>query len=155
MHSLGAAHTPDPTADASPLRWVRAVARLVLAAAMLVIGVLHFTNPDPFVRIMPPWLPAPLWLVWISGVAEIALGALVLVPEARARWLARWGLVALYVAVFPANLHMALSGAQLDPENPLPAWAAWARLPFQAVFILWAIWVTRPSDVRAGSGESA
>ena len=70
-------------------------------------------------------------------------------PERRARWIARWGLVALYVAVFPANLHMALSGAQLDPGNPLPAWAAWARLPFQAVFILWAIWVTRPSDVRA------
>lgn len=90
----GALPTPSYTdgvvaADASPMRSVRAVARLVLAAAMIVIGVLHFTNPDPFVRIMPPWLPAPLWLVWISGVAEIVLGALVLVPHARARWLAR------------------------------------------------------------------
>jgi uncharacterized membrane protein len=129
----------------------RTFLRLLLAGAMITIGVLHFTNPDPFVRIMPPWLPAPLWLVWISGAAEIALGALLLVPEARARWLARWGLVALYVAVFPANLHMALTGAQLDPDHPLPAWAAWLRLPFQALFILWALWVTRADEGPASS----
>jgi uncharacterized membrane protein len=47
---------------------------------MITIGVLHFTNPTPFVRIMPPWLPAPLWLVWLSGAAEIALGALCSCP---------------------------------------------------------------------------
>jgi uncharacterized membrane protein len=131
----------------------RTVLRVVLAGAMITIGVLHFTNPTPFVRIMPPWLPAPLWLVWLSGAAEIALGILLLVPDTRARWLARWGLVALYVAVFPANLHMALTGAQLDPENPLPAWAAWLRLPFQALFILWALWVTRPEHASEAANE--
>lgn len=112
---------------------------------MIAVGVLHFTDPTPFVRIVPPWLPAPLWLVWISGAAEIALGALVLVPRPRARWLARWGLVALYVAVFPANVHMAVNGVQLDPAEPIPAWVAWARLPLQALFIAWALWVTRPA----------
>jgi uncharacterized membrane protein len=131
---------PSPT---SP--WPRAVARVLLAGAMIGVGVTHFTNPDPFVRIVPPFLPAPLWLVWISGAAEVALGALLLVPRPAARRLARWGLVALYVAVFPANIHMAVNGVQLDPAEPIPAWAAWARLPFQVVFIAWALWVTAPA----------
>ncbi len=121
---------------------VRLVARVVLAAAMVSVGVLHFTDPAPFVRIVPAWLPSPLLLVWISGAAEIALGLLVLVPAARARRLARFGLLALLLAVFPANLNMALNGVQLDPSAPLPTWALWARLPFQLVFAAWAWWVT-------------
>lgn len=124
---------------------LRRIARVVLAVAMIAVGVLHFTDPEPFVRIVPPWLPAPRWLVWISGVAEIGLGALVLVPHPRARWVARWGLVALYVAVFPANVHMAIHQVPLDPAGPPPGWVAWARLPFQIVFVLWALWVTRPA----------
>ncbi|MBX7096967.1 MAG: DoxX family protein [Myxococcaceae bacterium] len=104
-------------------------------------GVLHFVTPEPFVRIVPPWLPSPLLLVWVSGVAEIALAALLLVP--RARRLASYGLVALLVAVFPANVHMALAQVQMDPEHPAPAWFPWARLPFQALFIAVALWVGR------------
>ena len=65
----------------------------------------------------------------------------------RTRKLASFGLVALFVAVFPANLNMAFNGIQLDPENPLPVWAMWARLPFQFVFIAAAIYVGRtPHD---------
>jgi uncharacterized membrane protein len=132
-----------PRSAASP--WPRAIARVLLAVAMIGVGVKHFTDPEPFVRIVPPFLPAPRWLVWISGAAEIALGALLVVPHEAARRLARWGLVALYVAVFPANIHMAVNGIQLDPSAPIPAWAAWARLPFQVLFIAWAMWVTAPA----------
>jgi uncharacterized membrane protein len=128
--------------EARRVMTVRRLARVVLAVAMVAVGVLHFTDPVPFVRIVPPWLPAPLWLVWISGVAEIGLGAILLAPGERARWVARWGLIALYVAVFPANVHMAVDGVQLDPADPMPAWIAWARLPLQLVFIAWAWWVT-------------
>lgn len=128
---------------------LRRFARVVLAVAMIAVGVLHFTDPEPFVRIVPPWLPAPHWLVWISGAAEVGLGALLLVPRPRARWVARWGLIALYVAVFPANIHMAVNQVQLDPADPMPGWVAWARLPFQVAFVLWALWVTRPD--RAGA----
>ena len=128
---------------------LRLVARVVLAVAMIAVGVLHFTDPEPFVRIVPPWLPAARWLVWISGVAEIGLGALLLVPHPRARRGARWGLIALYVAVFPANIHMAVNQIQLDPADPMPGWVAWARLPFQVVFVLWALWVTRPDRAAA------
>lgn len=120
----------------------RAVMRVVLALAMVGVGTLHFLTPEPFVRIVPPGLPWPEGLVWVSGAAEIGLGALLLIP--RARRLASFGLVALYVAVFPANVHMAIAQVQLDPEHPAPAWVPWARLPFQALFIALALWVGRP-----------
>lgn len=120
---------------------LRTVARWALAAAMTGIGVLHFARPEPFVRIVPDWLPAPLALVLVSGAAEIALGLGLLVP--RTRRLASLGLLALYVAVFPANLHMAVHGIQLEPGGTMPAWAMWARLPFQVVFMAWAWWVGR------------
>ncbi|EYF07709.1 DoxX family protein [Chondromyces apiculatus] len=112
--------------------------RWVLAVAMVWVGITHFTAPDGFVAIVPPFLPAPLALVYVSGVAEIAGGVGILVP--RMRRAAGWGLIALYVAVFPANIHMALHQIPLGGD-PVPAWALWARLPFQAVFIAWAWWV--------------
>lgn len=118
-----------------PLRWL-------LAIAMVWIGVLHFVDPDPFVAIVPPYLPWPLALVWISGAFEVLLGIALLVP--RTRRLAGLGLVALYVAVFPANVHMAIDGAP-PGFGPVPEWALWARLPLQAVFIAWALWVSRPT----------
>ena len=82
---------------------------------------------------MPPYLPWHFFLVEVSGVCEIALGLLLLVPLCT-RW-AAWGLIALLVAVFPANLHMAVH-PELYPE--IPAAALWARLPLQAVLIAWA-----------------
>lgn len=115
----------------------------MLSLAMVGVGVAHFTNPGDFVAIMPPWVPAHLALVYVSGVFEI-LGGLGLLPL-RTRAAAGWGLIALYVAVFPANVHMALHDVPLGGE-PLPSWALWARLPLQAVFILWAWWVSRPDE---------
>lgn len=146
------AQEEPPRSPPSP--WPRAIARVLLAAAMIGVGVKHFTDPEPFVRIVPPFLPAPLWLVWISGAAEIGLGALLLVPRPAARRLARWGLVALYVAVFPANIHMAVNGVQLDPADPLPGWVPWARLPFQLLFIAWALWVTAPAPPERRPGPA-
>src|SRR5271168_1753305 len=91
--------------------------RTLLAAGMMAIGVLHFANPAPFVHIVPAWLPAPLALVYISGFFEFLGGAGLLVP--RVRRAAAWGLVALYVAVFPANLNMALHHISLDEAHPI------------------------------------
>lgn len=117
------------------------IIRLIVAAAMVGIGALHFISPDPFVRIVPAALPAPLLLVYISGVFEILGGLGLLIP--RVRLYAAWGLIALYVAVFPANINMAINHLQLDPANPLPEWVGWARLPFQALFIAVAYWLRK------------
>ncbi len=120
---------------------VKRLALWVLAVAMIAIGVAHFVDPEPFVRIVPGYLPYPLALVHVSGFFEVLGGLGLLVPKTRRA--AAWGLVALYVAVFPANINMAIHEIQLDPADPIPAWAMWARLPFQLFFIGLAYWFTR------------
>jgi uncharacterized membrane protein len=119
----------------------RRLALLGLALFFVVAGANHFLNPAFYVAIMPPYLPAHLELVYLSGFFEIAGGVAVLIPAVRSR--AGWGLVLLLLAIFPANIDMAL-----HPERypDLPAAGLYARLPLQAVFIAWAYWATRPAD---------
>ncbi len=93
-----------------------------------------------FARIVPPYLPAPRLLVYVSGIAEIAGGVCLLVPPLRR--LAAWGLVLLLLAVFPANFYMATHHIQVT-NSPLPQWLLWARLPLQAVLIGWILWTTQ------------
>jgi uncharacterized membrane protein len=126
----------------APLARAKLVLRYLLAIAMMFVGVSHFANPDPFVRIVPAALPAPLALVYVSGFFEVLGGAGLLVP--RVRRAAAWGLVALYVAVFPANLNMAVNHISLSPDHPIPESLLLLRLPLQAVLIAWAWWYTRP-----------
>lgn len=115
-----------------------AVRRGVLGLAFVAAGVNHFAHPDVYVSIMPPDLPWHDELVVLSGVAEVALGLLAL--PARTAPLAGWGLVALLVAVFPANVHMARH-PELYPA--IPAGVLYLRLPFQLVFAWWAYRWTR------------
>lgn len=123
----------------------RRVARYLLALFFVGVGVTHFTNEEAFIAIVPPYLPAARALVWISGVFEILGGLGVLFVRTRRR--AGIGLIALLVAVFPANVHMALH-PEAFPE--LPAWGLYARLPFQLLFIAWVWWVTKPDwKIRA------
>src|SRR5471030_1021204 len=77
-----------------------------LSLLFLLAGVLHFVYPKTYLRMMPPYVPAPLAMVYISGVCEILGGAGLLIPVTRS--MAAWGLIALLIAVFPANVHMAL-----------------------------------------------
>jgi uncharacterized membrane protein len=83
--------------------------RWLLAAAMVAIGIAHFVSPANFVRIVPSALPHKLLLVYVSGAAEIAGGVGLVCPWPRLRWAAAWGLIALYVAVFPANINQAMN----------------------------------------------
>jgi len=119
------------------------VALWILALGMIAIGILHFAQPKPFIRIVPKFLPAPRALVYISGFFEIAGGIGLLLPATRVA--AAWGLIALYIAVFPANVYMLTHDVSLNPKKPIPRWALWARLPLQLVFIAWAYWFTLPS----------
>lgn len=119
----------------------------IMGPLYVAAGLNHFVSPDFYLAIMPPYLPWPEGLVVLSGLAEIALGVLVLVPRTRA--LAGWGLALLLVAVFPANLHMALHPEQF-PD--VPTTGLYLRLPLQLVLIAWAIWVTRPSPAPAQDG---
>jgi uncharacterized membrane protein len=112
----------------------------VLALVMVAAGANHFLSPEPYVRMIPAWLPAPDALVLVSGLAEIAGGLGLMLRKTR--WLAAWGLIALFIAVFPANLNMAIHHLTLG-GRALPAWALWARLPLQLVLIAWAWSIAR------------
>jgi uncharacterized membrane protein len=107
-----------------------------LAGLFVIAGILHFTHTRYYLKIVPPYLPWPRELVYLSGVAEMAGGVGVLVP--RLRRPAGWGLIALLVAVFPANLYHALHPEQTTGDAVPPA-LLWARLPFQALFMAW-VW---------------
>lgn len=107
---------------------------------MVAVGLTHFTSPDGFVKIVPAFLPAPLALVYVSGVAEIAGGLGLL--WSRTRRAASYGLIALYVGVFPANINMAVNDIQ-PAHTHIAEWLLWARLPFQFLFMALAYWVGR------------
>ncbi len=109
----------------------------LMSLIYVVAGILHFVRPETYVRIMPPYVPAPLMLVYLSGVAELVLGLAVLLPSARV-W-AAWGIILLLIAVFPANWYMAVSGK----FSHIPSWILWARLPLQLVLIYWAYTFTK------------
>lgn len=115
----------------------------IMGPAYVVAGLLHFVVPELYVQIIPPFLPAPLALVYLSGVAEVAVGLGVLLP--RTRPYAAWALIALLIAIFPANIYMAVSGVAVQGMpgggDPSP-FVRWARLPLQGVLILWAYWYT-------------
>ena len=124
----------------------RTVGTVLLGIVFIIAGAMHFIHPAPYLAMMPSWLPQPGWLVGVSGVAEMAGGLGVLVV--RFRRMAAWALIALLVAVFPANLHVALHGW---PGTAFPSWVLWLRLPFQAVFIwLIALCCLRSATPRAG-----
>ena len=106
--------------------------RRLFGPFFVVAGILHFVIPRTYESIMPEYLPAQRELVYASGVAEIAGGAGVMHP--RTRRAGMWLSMATLVAVFPANLHMALNPDRYDIS---PA-ALWARLPIQALLIVWA-----------------
>jgi len=108
---------------------------LLLAALFIAAGALHFLRPEPFDRIVPPGLPLPpRAATLLSGAAELLGGLGLLHPATRPA--ARLGLLALLVAVFPANILMALHAERF---RPLPEWALWARLPLQPL-LMWAVW---------------
>jgi uncharacterized membrane protein len=119
---------PIPAAPAGRRGRRRGLALLFVGA-----GLLHFIHPETFERIVPPALPAPRLLVLLSGAAEVAGGLGLLLPATRR--LAGWGLLALLVAVFPANVYM----VQLAGQLGIPAWVLWVRLPLQPL-LMWAVW---------------
>lgn len=128
---------------------IKEILRVIHAVAIIVVGITHFIVPEQYARIVPPQLPYPFELVYISGFFEILGGIGLVIPFVSVA--AAWGLIALYIAVFPANINMAVNSIPLDGIPHIP-WLYWARLPFQAVLIAWAYWYTRkPKSQPAAS----
>lgn len=119
------------------------ISKCLLGGLFIAAGANHFLNGPLYERIVPPYIPQPRLMVGLSGVCEVGLGVALLWP--RYTRAAAWGLIALLVAVFPANIHMALHPELFPRFKPA---LLWGRLPFQAVFIAWTYWHTRPATHR-------
>ena len=128
------------------MRRIKDILRWLYGVLFAFAGANHFVSTQFYVGIMPPYVPWHVELVYISGVCEIVLGLALLVR--RFERLAAWGMIALIVAVTPANLHMALH-PELFPQFSVTG--LWVRMALQLVLIAWAYWYTRPDQ---SSGES-
>jgi uncharacterized membrane protein len=120
------------------------LSRTLLAAFFTLAGALHFARPKPYEAIVPPpLLSRRREIVALSGVAELAGAALVLPPASRR--LGRWWLLALLLAVFPANVHMTLNPERIEGVglHRVPRWLLWARLPLQPLAMVWVWRATR------------
>ena len=119
--------------------------RIVLGGFFVAAGALHFLKPRPYESIMPEALPAHRELVYLSGVAEMAGGAGVLADPHGA--LAGWWLIATMLAVFPANINMAVEAERFED---IPEPLLWARLPLQAAIVYW-IWRVAVREPTSGA----
>lgn len=128
------------------MRVLKLILKYLLALFFVLAGLNHFIHTGFYQKIMPPYLPWHSFLVYLSGLFEVILGLALTIGKFTR--LAAWGMIALLVAVFPANIHM-VANPELYPEYH-PA-ALWVRLPLQAVFIAWAYWYAR----APGSEEHA
>ena len=106
---------------------------ILLSLFMIVAGINHFRNPNFYIKMMPPYLPLHLELVYLSGVIEVLCGVLLLIPKTKI-WGA-WLCILTFLAIFPANIYMA-QNPELFPK--IPKMGLYIRLPFQLLFIGWA-----------------
>jgi uncharacterized membrane protein len=111
----------------------------IMSLLYIAAGVNHFIHPEFYRKIMPPWVPLQEEMILVSGIAEVVLGFLLLFPFSRR--VAAWGIIALLIAVFPANIQMMLNYYH---ENKPGLWFTVLRLPLQILLIAWAYSFTKP-----------
>jgi len=119
---------------------IKSISIYVMSFFYILVGLKHFQNPYWFVQIVPPPLPFKLEIVYLSGFIEIVFGVLILFKKFR--FIIGWSLIALLIAVYPANIYLAMTNGVAMNTTPL---IAWGRLPFQFIFIYLAYWHTKDS----------
>lgn len=117
---------------------MKTISLYLMVALYVLAGINHFVHPGTYISIMPLWLPYPATLVLVSGVCEVVFGLLLL--PLKTRPLAAWLIILLLVAVFPANIQMAI---QYYQQHRVGWWITWLRLPLQGLLIWWAYTFTR------------
>ncbi len=125
------------------MKTLKKIFKWILGIGMIAAGANHFVNPEFYLKVMPPYLPAPLFLIYLSGFFQIALGVLLLIPKFTR--LAAWGIIALLIAVYPANIYMAMNAELFSEYSRI---LLYLRLPLQLVFIRWAFSYTKKAADR-------
>ncbi len=133
------------------MKRIKLIGLYLMAAFYLFTGVSHLLKTEDFIKVIPPFLPWPYAIAILSGAAEIIL-AIGLLPKKTRRW-AAWGVIALLICVFPANVYMYL--ARETKFTEFPAWALLIRLPLQLVLIAWAYVYTRAASAASSARSAA
>ena len=120
------------------MNWFKNITVCLMAYFYINVGVKHFTDPNWFMHIMPPYLPFHIELVYISGFFEVLLGILLVIPKTRK--IASYGLVLLLIAVYPANIYLAFNETAQQKIGISSFLASWIRLPLQFALIGIALW---------------
>ncbi|HEX9930195.1 MAG TPA: DoxX family membrane protein [Pyrinomonadaceae bacterium] len=121
----------------NPIKTVKDNARIATGLTFVFTGTTHFLMPSKFMEMMPPFIPAPLLMIYASGFFEILGGIGLIVPATKRT--AAYGLAALLIIVFPANVYVAVSNVQLGGFMNY-SFYQWLRLPLQIVLIGWVLW---------------
>jgi uncharacterized membrane protein len=116
-----------------------------MALLYIAAGINHFVKPRFYLRIIPPYLPAHELLNYVSGIAEIILGCLLLFKTTRIY--AAWGIAIMLLAFMVVHVFMLQQAIKQESYLITPA-AAWIRLALQFVLIAWAIWYTSAPAIR-------
>ena len=127
--------------NVSSLRLWKTIARFAMGILFILASTLHFTASEAELKIIPAFLPMRREALYVTGVLEFLGGVGLFVPNRKVQRASSWGLVALLVAIFPANVYQAVAGIKLGGFMNSPLYL-WGRLPFQIVFIGWALWCT-------------
>jgi uncharacterized membrane protein len=122
------------------LGWIKLLLLIIMAAFYMFAGYMHFAKPDFYTILMPRWIPAHLELVYLSGVAEIACGAGLLIPQTRK--MSAWATIAMLLALLPANFYIAIHNVPVFGATEGAGWKLWFRILLQWVLIAWAKWYT-------------
>ena len=125
----------------SSLHLWKTIARLTMGILFILASTLHFTASEAELKIIPAFLPLRREALYITGILEFLGGVGLFVPNRKVQRASAWGLVALLVAIFPANVYQAVANVHLGGFMNSRLYL-WGRLPFQAVFISWALWCT-------------
>ncbi|MFT3879507.1 MAG: DoxX family protein [Gemmatales bacterium] len=131
------------------MQTLRTLSAWLMGLLYLAAGINHFWHPGFYLNIMPPYIPEHALMVQLSGVAEIVLGLMMLLP--RYRKPAAWGIIAMLIAFMTVHIHM-VQNAHLFKD--VPEFILWLRIPLQFLLILWAFWYTRPITVVPATGTS-
>lgn len=134
----------------NPVKNLKDNARIATGLTFIFIGSTHFLIPGKYLEMMPPFIPAPLLMVYLSGFFEILGGAGLILPNTKR--IAAYGLTALLLAVFPANVYVALSNVQLGGFMSY-SFYQWLRLPLQFVLIWWILWTISKPGILNNSGK--
>lgn len=123
---------------------IRTLSAWIMGLAYIATGINHFRDPEFYLKIMPPYMPAHELMVQLSGVAEIVLGVMMFIP--RYRKLAAWAIITMLIVFMTVHIHMVM-----NPQlfKSVPEYILWLRIPLQFVLILWAYWHTRPVPVNS------